>query len=133
MYRRSVFSILFIAALAQAVPDASFAQNQKLTCTVQSYAHSGFSSRAVMESWFPRTTTHFLSNGQARSPEQGLVGEYKERDGRIKIVYAADNVEGDTLDLVYTFIKKTSVFTVRLVVGGEFMDNAGTQGFCRLS
>lgn len=119
-------------SLATLLPGAAHAAGMKLTCTIQTYAHSGFSNQSVMQSWFPKTTTHRLNDGKAQLAEQGFTGTYTERSGRIRIVYSGQDTEGNTLDLIYTFIRKTNVFTVRLAVGADYMSNAGTSGQCKV-
>lgn len=105
---------------------------ETLVCAVESYAHAGFSSTDVAESWFPRVTTHVLKNGSATLVEQDLSGSYKERGGRLKITYEAEDVDGNPKDILYTFIEKTSVFTAKLLMESGFADTSGTVGKCRL-
>lgn len=122
--------LTYISLLICMMPIAAHADTYTLKCEVKSYAHSGFSSQNVMESWFPRTTTHIFSEEKVQLVEQGYFGEYKEKSGRIKMIYAIENSEGETVDVVYTFIKKTNIFTVRLDVGGNYKETSGTQGIC---
>lgn len=126
------FSFVCGAALAVVFStSAVWAQKMTLNCTVESYAHSGFKNKGIIESWFPKETTHELSDGRAVWKEANASGKYTEKNGRVKITYSLRDTKGGGAVVVYTFIHKTGVFTAKMGERAGYRDTSGTIGRCK--
>ena len=128
---------LVALSLSTAIVSAAFttfamAKPINLSCAVERYAHAGFKHQGITESWFPKNTTHQLSDGKAVWKETGAGGTYTEGNGRIKISYVLKDTQGTEITVVYTYIRKTGIFTGKMGVMAGYADTSGTTGRCTI-
>ncbi len=103
-----------------------------LTCKQTKLSSSGFATVKAAQSWFPKNFKIGINGDEAISDVYGK-GTATSANGRTNAVFVLAASNGQRTRILFTYVKKTKRFAIRLGGQSGYIQTPGSTGKCAVS